>query len=70
MRHMELRAIYQNPRTKAPGDPTVRFSCLVELNQITTLDQLWATDITYIPLQKGFLYLVAIMDLYSSHVLS
>jgi putative transposase len=67
---MELRAIYQKPRTKAPGDPAVRFSCVVELNQITTLDQLWATDITYIPLQKGFLYLVAIMDLYSSHVLS
>ncbi len=31
---------------------------------------MWATDITYIPLQKGFLYLVVIMDLYSRHVLS
>ncbi len=31
---------------------------------------MWATDITYIPLQKGFLYLVAIADLYSRHVLS
>ena len=34
------------------------------------MDQAWATDITYIPLQKGFLYLVAIMDLHSRHVLS
>ena len=34
------------------------------------MDQVWATDITYIPLQKGFLYLVAIMDLHSRHVLS
>jgi transposase InsO family protein len=33
------------------------------------VDQVWATDITYIPLQKGFLYLVAIMDLHSRHVL-
>ena len=42
----------------------------MDLNQITTLHQVWATDITYIPLQKGFLYLVAIMDVYSRHVLS
>jgi putative transposase len=34
------------------------------------VDQVWATDITYIPLQKGFLYLVAIVDLFSRHVLS
>ncbi len=33
------------------------------------MDQVWTTDITYIPLQKGFLYLVAIMDLHSRHVL-
>jgi len=43
---------------------------LVDLRQITTVDQVWATDITYIPLQKGFLYLVAIMDLHYRHVLS
>ncbi len=34
------------------------------------MDQVWATDITYIPLQKGFLYLVGIMDLHARHVLS
>ena len=34
------------------------------------MDQIWATDITYIPLQKGFTYLVAIMDLHSRHMLS
>jgi len=39
-------------------------------HQITTLDQVWATDITYSALQKGFLYLVAIMDPYCRHVLS
>ena len=70
MRRMGLRAIYQKPRTTVPGDPAKRFPCLVDLREITAVDQAWATDITYIPLQKGFLYLVAIMDLYSRHVLS
>jgi putative transposase len=53
-----------------PGDPSVRFPCLVDLREITAVDQAWATDITYIPLQRGFLSLVAIMDLHSRHVLS
>jgi putative transposase len=70
MRRMGLRAIYQRPRTTVRGNPSERFPCLVDLRQITTVDQVWATDITYIPLQKGFLYLVAIMDLHSRHVLS
>jgi putative transposase len=43
---------------------------LVELDNITSIDQVWATDITYIPMRKGFLYLVAIMDLFSRNVLS
>jgi putative transposase len=42
----------------------------VDLRDVTAVDQVWATDITYIPLQKGFLYLVAIIDLHSRHVLS
>ena len=70
MRRMGLRAIYQKPRTTIPGQPSERFPCLVDLKQITAVDQVWATDITYIPMQKGFLYLVAIMDLHSRHVLS
>ena len=37
---------------------------------VTAVDQVWATDVTTIPLQKGFLYLVAIVDLFSRHVLS
>ena len=70
MRRMGLRAIYQRPRTTDPGNPSERFPCLVDLRQIKVVDQVWATDITYIPLQKGFLYVVAIMDLHSRHVLS
>jgi len=70
MRCMGLQAIYQKPRTTAPGDPSERFPCLVDLNQVRAVDQVWATDITYIPLQKGFLYLVAIVDLFSRNVFS
>jgi putative transposase len=70
MHRMGLRAIYQRPRTTVPGAPSERYPCLVDLKAITAVDQVWATDITYIPLQKGFLYLVAIMDLHSRHVLS
>jgi putative transposase len=70
MRRMGLRAIYRKPRTTIPGDPAERFPCLVDLDAVTAVDQVWATDITYIPLQKGFLYLVAIMDLFSRTILS
>jgi len=70
MRCMGLRAIYQKPRTTIPGSSSERFPCLVDLDKITSIDQVWATDITYIPLRKGFLYLVAIMDLFSRNVLS
>jgi len=70
MRRMGFRAIYRKPRTTFPGDPAERFPCLVDLNAVTAVDQVWATDITYIPLQKGFLYLVAIVDLFSRNVLS
>jgi putative transposase len=69
MRRMGLRAIYQKPRTTLPGDPSERFPCLEGHGEVTAVDQVWATDVTYIPLQKGFLYLVAIMDLHSRHVL-
>lgn len=42
----------------------------MDVNKVAAVDQAWATNITYIPLQKGFLYLVAIVNLYSRHVLS
>ena len=52
MRRMGLRANYQKPRIMVPGDPSERFSCLVDFSTIKAVDQVWATDITYIPLQK------------------
>ena len=70
MRRMGLRAIYQKPRTKIAGDPSEQLPCLVDLRQIRAADQIWATDISYIPLQRGFLHLVVIVDMFSKNVVS
>ena len=67
LRRMGLRAIYQKPRTTLPGNPSERFSCLVDVNTLRSMNQAWATNI---PLEIGFLYPVAIMDLFSRNVFS
>ena len=70
MRVMGLRAIYRRPRTSKPGPGHKVYPYLLGGMQITRPDQVWAADITYIPMAKGFLYLVAIMDWYSRHVVA
>jgi len=70
VRSMGLQAIYQKPRTTVPGSPSESFPCLVDLDKITSIKKVWATDIAYIPRHKGFLYLVAIVDLFSRNVLN
>jgi transposase InsO family protein len=70
MRCMGLQAIYRKPLTTVPGEPSERFPCLVDVSTVTVVDQVWATDITYIPLHKGFFHLVAIVDPFSRSVLS
>ena len=62
LRHKELRAIDQKPRTTVPGEPAECFPRLVDFRAVTALDGVWVMDITYIPLRKGFLHLVAVMD--------
>lgn len=70
MRVMGLEAIYpkRNIRTTFPG--YVKFPYLLEGLEIKAKNQVWGTDITYIPLNGGYLYLVAFLDLYSRFVLS
>lgn len=65
MQRMGLRAIYRKPRTTIPGQPSQRFPCLVQVSALQQPDQAWGTDITYIPMRRGFLYLVAVLDLFS-----
>ena len=70
MRIMGLRAIYRRPRTSrpAPGQPV--FPYLLEKVKVTGPNQVWAADIIYLPMSRGFLYLVAIMDWHSRYVVA
>ncbi len=70
MRLMGLEAIYQAPRTTVPHPAHRVYPYLLRGMAIDRPNQVWCADITYIPVQRGFLYLVAIMDWASRHVLA
>jgi putative transposase len=70
MRTMGLRAIYRHPRTSQPAPGHQVYPYLLREVAITQPNQVWSGDITYIPMARGFLYLVAIMDWYSRYVLA
>jgi len=70
MRLMGLQAIYQKPRTSAPNPAHKIYPYLLRGMKITRANHVWCTDITYIPMQNGFLYLVVVMDWATRHVLS
>jgi putative transposase len=70
MRTMGLEAIYPKRRTTRPAAGHKIYPYLLRNLAVTRPNQVWASDITYIPLQHGFLYLVAVMDWYSRYVLS
>ena len=70
MRVMGLRAIYRRPRTSRPAPGVRVYPYLLGKAEITRPNQVWAADITYLPMERGFLYLVAVMDWHSRYVLS
>jgi len=70
MRLMGLEAIYRAPRTSAPHPDHRVYPYLLKGLAIERSDHVWCADITYIPVQRGFLYLVAVMDWASRHVLA
>ena len=70
MRLMGLEAVRPKRSTSRPAPGHKVYPYLLRDLAITRPDQVWASDITYIPLQHGFLYLTAVMDLYSRNVLS
>ena len=69
MRVMGLKAIYRCPRTSKPGAGHKIYPYLLGGMKITWPNQAWAADITYIPMARGLLYLVAIIEWYSRYVL-
>ncbi len=70
MRVMGIEAIYAKPRTSLPGDNVRRYPYLLKGMKIDEPNQVWSTDITYLRLPQGFVYLVAILDWYSRYVLA
>ena len=70
MRLMGLEALYPKPNLSKPGNGHKIYPYLLRGVSIDHPDQVWSTDITYIRLNHGFIYLVAIMDWYSRYALS
>ena len=72
MRKMGIVTLYRKPRTSAPGSGATHrvYPYLLRKLVIDRPNQVWATDITYIPMARGFMYLVAIMDWASRRVLA
>lgn len=70
MRLMGIKAIYQRPKTSKLAQGHKIYTYLLGGMKITRPNQVWAADITYIPMARGFLYLMAIIDWYSRYVLS
>lgn len=70
MRMMGIEAIYPKRRTTRRAAGHKVYPYLLRNVAITRPDQVWSTDITYVPMRHGFLYLVAVMDWYSRYVLA
>jgi putative transposase len=70
MRLMGLEAIHPKPRTTRRAKEHRIYPYLLRNIEITRPDQVWSTDITYLPLREGYLYLTAVMDWYSRYVLA
>ena len=70
MKKMGLEAMYPKPRTSISNKEHYKFPFLLDNLKIVRPNQVWGTDITYIPVETGYLYLVAILDLFSRYVIS
>jgi putative transposase len=70
MRKMGLQAITPGPHTSKPAPGHTIYPYLLRNVDIERVNQVWSTDITYIPMHRGFMYLTAVMDWHSRFVLS
>jgi Transposase and inactivated derivatives len=70
MQLIRLMPAYRKPRTSAPHPERTKYPYLLQTLPIDRPNQVWCADITYIPMRKGFLYLVAVMDWHGRDVLS
>ena len=70
MRRMGIEALYRRPYTSKPADGHKVFPYLLRGLSIQRPNHVWAMDITYIPMARGFVYLAAVIDWFSRRVLS
>ena len=70
MRLVNWQTIYREPRTTIAVKEHKKYPYLLKGLEMTQKNQVWATDITYIPMDKGFMYLCAVIDLHIRYVLS
>ena len=70
MRRMGIEALYRRPRTTRPEPGHKIYPYLLRGMAITRPNQVWAMDITYIPMARGFVYLAVVLDWFSRRVLS
>jgi putative transposase len=70
MRRMGIEALYRRPRTTKPEPGHRIYPYLLRGMAITRSNQVWAMDITYIPMARGFVYLAVVLDWFSRRVLS
>jgi putative transposase len=70
MKRMGIEALYRKPRTTKPGAGHKIYPYLLRNLSIDRPNQVWAMDITYIPMARGFIYLTVVLDWYTRRVLS
>jgi putative transposase len=70
MRRMGIEALYRRPNTSKPTPGHKIYPYLLRALEIERPNQVWAMDITYIPMARGFVYLTAVMDWFSRRVLA
>jgi len=70
MQLMGIEAVYPKPKLSQPGEAHKVYPYLLNGVEVTRVNQVWSTDITYIRMASGFVYLVAVMDWHSRYVLS
>jgi putative transposase len=67
---MGLEAVFPRPRTTTPGSEARVYPYLLRDRVLTHVNEVWSSDITYVPMRHGFMYLTAVIDWFSRYVLS
>lgn len=70
MKLINWQTVYRKPNTSKPGKGDKIYAYLLKGLKISRINQVWAMDITYVPMNKGFMYLCAIIDVHSRYVVN